>query len=71
MSNEHAASETLRSVIGAATAIVDGVEDGQLTAATPCDVRALLNHMVVTARMFAIAAEKVLGKVLARTITTR
>jgi uncharacterized protein (TIGR03086 family) len=70
MSNEHAASDsdqdashapTLRSVIGVATAVVDGVEDGQLTGATPCDewdVRALLNHMVATARMFAIAAEK-------------
>jgi uncharacterized protein (TIGR03086 family) len=70
MSNEQVASDwdreprhtsTLRSVIGAATAVVDGVEDGQLTGATPCDewdVRALLNHMVATTRMFAIAAEK-------------
>jgi uncharacterized protein (TIGR03086 family) len=70
MSNEHATANpdqktshtaTLRSVIGAATAIVDRIEVGQLTGATPCDewdVRALLNHMVAAARMFAIAAEK-------------
>jgi uncharacterized protein (TIGR03086 family) len=54
-------TSTLRSVIGAAAAVVDRVEVGQLTGPTPCDewdVRALLNHMVATARMFAIAAEK-------------
>lgn len=70
MSNKHITSHsdqktshtsTLRSVIGAATVVVDRVEVGQLTGATPCDgwdVRALLNHMVATAMMFAIAAEK-------------
>jgi uncharacterized protein (TIGR03086 family) len=70
MSNGHVTSNpdhktshtaTLRSVIGAATAVVDRIAVGQLTGATPCDewdVRALLNHMVATARMFAVAAEK-------------
>ena len=62
MSNDHAShTSTLRSVTGAATAIIDGVGDGQLTDATPCDewnVRALLDHMVTAATMFAIAAEK-------------
>lgn len=70
MNNEYIAADsehesdhtaTLRSVVGAATTVVDGVVDGQLTNATPCDewnVRDLLHHLVTTAAMFATAAER-------------